>query len=106
MLRANVQDIKSWVREEDISVVDRGFWDALSLLEDLGIKAEIPCFMKRGEKQLSTEDANLSRLVTKVHIMVQRKITMWRCPIIFKGVVSALGLRVFLKKIFWLCNSS
>ena len=54
------------MHEEDIFVIDRGFRDAVSLLEEMGIRAEIPSFMKRGEKQLSTEDANLSRLVTKV----------------------------------------
>jgi hypothetical protein len=42
MINTNVEDIKSWVREDDIFVVDRGFRDALELLKDLGIKAELP----------------------------------------------------------------
>lgn len=66
MLKSNLEDIKHWVQENDIFVVDRGFRNAISLLEDMGIKSEMPCFMKRGDKQLSTEDANASRLVTKV----------------------------------------
>ena len=66
MFKTNVQDIQNWMHEEDIFVIDRGFRDAVSLLEEIGIRAEIPSFMKRGEKQLSTKDANLSRLVTKV----------------------------------------
>ncbi|XP_056014968.1 uncharacterized protein LOC125654892 [Ostrea edulis] len=81
MFKTNVHDIKNWVREEDIFVLDRGFRDAISLLEDLGIRAEIPCFMKRGEKQLSTEDANLSRLVTKVRWIVESanaRIKRWK----------------------------
>jgi hypothetical protein len=49
MINTNVEDIKSWVREDDIFVVDRGFRDALELLEDLGIKAEMPCFLPKGQ---------------------------------------------------------
>jgi hypothetical protein len=66
MINTNVEDIKSWVREDDIFVVDIGFRDALELLEDLGIKAEMPCFLPKGQQQMSTDDANSSRLVTKV----------------------------------------
>lgn len=38
--------------------------DAIHFLEDLGIKTEVPAFMVRGE--MLTEDANTSRLETKV----------------------------------------
>jgi hypothetical protein len=55
----------NWVNENDIFIVDRGFRDALPLLEEIGIKGEMPKFLKKGEKQMSTEYANLSRLVTK-----------------------------------------
>ena len=66
MINTNVEDIKSWVREDDIFVVDRDFRDALELLEDLGIKAEMPCSLPKGQQQMSTDDANSNRLVTKV----------------------------------------
>jgi len=66
MINTNVEDIKSWVREDDIFVVDRGFRDALELLKDLGIKAEMLCFLPKGQQQMSMDDANSSRLVTKV----------------------------------------
>ena len=66
IINNNIEEIKSWVKPSDIFVVDRGFRDSLELLNDLGIQAEIPAFMKRGEKQMSTEMANTSRLVTKV----------------------------------------
>ena len=56
----------AWIQEDDIFIVDRGFRDAIPLLQDLGIQAEMPKFMIKGQKQLSTEDANSSRLVTKV----------------------------------------
>ena len=47
-------------------MVDRGFRDSLTLLEDLGIKTVMPSFMKKGEKQMSDIDANTSRMDTKV----------------------------------------
>lgn len=65
IIKNNIDDIKHWVNENDIFIVDRGFRDALPLLEEIGIKGEMPKFLKKGEKQMSTEDANLSRLVTK-----------------------------------------
>ena len=66
MLNTNVEDVKQWVQEDDIFIVDRGFRDSLELLEDLGIKAEMPSFMIKGQKQMSVDEANSSRLVTKV----------------------------------------
>ena len=66
MLKTNVENIKTWVNEEDVFIVDRGFRDSLALLEELGIRAEMPAFMNKGDKQMSTENANASRLVTKV----------------------------------------
>ena len=46
-------------------VVDRGFRDAQDVLEDIGIRMEMPAFMKRGTKQMPTFDSNLLRIVTK-----------------------------------------
>ena len=64
-MKSNVEDIRTWVAEEDVFVVIRGFRDALVYLEELGIKAEIPSFMEKGEKQMTTDVANMSRFVTK-----------------------------------------
>ena len=71
IMNNNIEEIKVWVKPSDIFVVDRGFRDSVALLKDLGIQAEIPAFMKRGEKQMSTEEANTSRLVTKVSFLSQ-----------------------------------
>ena len=67
MLKTNVEEIKEWIHEDDVFIVDRGFRDSLDLLEDLGIRAKMPAFMKKGDRQMPTEDANASRLVTKVN---------------------------------------
>lgn len=58
-MRTNAEDIQKWIQEDYIFIVDRGFRDAI-LLQDLGIQAEMPKFMMKDKKQLSTEDANSS----------------------------------------------
>lgn len=63
----NTEEIQRWIKEDDIFVVDRGFRDSESVLNDLGIRMEMPAFIPKGQKQLSTEEANNSRLVTKVN---------------------------------------
>ena len=65
-LQSNTKDIKRWIKEEDVFVVDRGFRDSESLLQDLGMNVQMPAFLQKGQKQLNTEEANCSRLVTKV----------------------------------------
>ena len=67
MFISNIEDIRNWFHEEDIFIVDRGFRDSIDMLEELGIHAKMPSLLRRGEKQLSTSDANASRLVTKVY---------------------------------------
>lgn len=66
IMRSNLEDIRNWVEEDDVFIVDRGFRDSLTYLEELGIQVKMPSFMEKGEKQLSTDAANTSRLVTKV----------------------------------------
>ncbi|XP_053388915.1 uncharacterized protein LOC128546094 [Mercenaria mercenaria] len=71
ILNGNMEDIKSYIRPDDIFVVDRGFRDSLQLLEDLGIQTEMPSFLRKGQSQFDTEVANTSRLVTKVFSLYQ-----------------------------------
>ncbi|XP_061191029.1 uncharacterized protein LOC133199199 [Saccostrea echinata] len=66
----NIEGIQSWVQEEDIFVVDRGIRDSLEYLEQMGIKAKMPLFLAKGDKQMSTENAT-SRLVTKIRWVVE-----------------------------------
>ena len=53
-----MEDIKQWVQEDDIFIVDICFRDSLELLEDLGIKTEMPSFMIKGQKQMSVDETN------------------------------------------------
>ena len=53
-----MEDIKQWVQEDDTFIVDICFRDSLELLEDLGIKTEMPSFMIKGQKQMSVDETN------------------------------------------------
>ncbi|XP_061196000.1 uncharacterized protein LOC133204277 [Saccostrea echinata] len=42
IMKSNVEDIRNWVQEEDIFIIDRGFRDSIDYLEELGIQAHMP----------------------------------------------------------------
>ena len=46
--------------------VDRGFRDSAGVLANLGIQMQMSSFLQKGQSQHTTEEANSSRLVTKV----------------------------------------
>uniref|UniRef100_K1RHE5 Uncharacterized protein n=1 Tax=Magallana gigas TaxID=29159 RepID=K1RHE5_MAGGI len=71
LMQTNVEDIRKWLEEDDIFIVDRGFRDAEALLDDLGIHVEMPSFLTRHSKQHSTEEANSTRFVTKLRWVVE-----------------------------------
>ena len=59
----NEQDILKWLKDDDIIILDRGFRDAVLTMTMLGFRTAMPSFLN-GRSQLTTEDANQSRLVT------------------------------------------
>lgn len=69
-MKSNIKYICSWIHDDDVVIVGRGFRDSITYLQDLGIKVEMPPFMEKGERQMSTEAANTSRLVTKVNTRI------------------------------------
>ncbi|XP_018394741.1 PREDICTED: uncharacterized protein LOC108773430 [Cyphomyrmex costatus] len=69
----DAQRMRRWFQEDDIMIVDRGYRDAIPLFEQLGITWEMPALLNRNERQLSTEDANESRLVTKSRWIVEAR---------------------------------
>ncbi|XP_071581746.1 uncharacterized protein [Temnothorax nylanderi] len=69
----DVEGMRAWFEEGDIVLVDRGYRDATDFLEGIGIRYEIPAFLQRNERQLSTEDANRSRLLTKSRWIVESR---------------------------------
>lgn len=64
----HIMDVLKWDKTDDILIIDRGFGDSVTYLKELGFQAIMPAFIKkRGGEQMSTQDANTSRLVlTKV----------------------------------------
>ncbi|XP_052689344.1 uncharacterized protein LOC128167586 [Crassostrea angulata] len=75
------EDSRQWFRDGDVFLVDRGFRDAVEFLEENNISVKMPPFLKKKEKQHSTEDANLSRMITKVRWIVEAvngRIKKWK----------------------------
>lgn len=62
-------------------IVDRGFRDAVTFMEENGLQVHMPFYLPRGKKQHSTTEANISRMVTKVRWVVESangKVKQWR----------------------------
>ena len=64
-------DLTDWLSEGDVCIVDRGFRDVLDVFEDLGLETKMPSFLRKGLSQHTVEEANQSRLVTKVRWAVE-----------------------------------
>ncbi|XP_033729800.1 uncharacterized protein LOC117318996 [Pecten maximus] len=70
-VKGNMENLTEWIKEEDVMVVDR----------EMGIHTEMPRFLSRGQKQFTTEEANSSRLVTKIRWIVESvngRIKQWK----------------------------
>lgn len=81
MLKSNAENINEWFHDNDVLVVDRDFRDAIDILKDFGINAQMPHFLNKSQRQHSTEEANESRLVTKVRWVVESvngRIKKWK----------------------------
>uniref|UniRef100_K1RG30 Uncharacterized protein n=1 Tax=Magallana gigas TaxID=29159 RepID=K1RG30_MAGGI len=80
MIKKNAEEMRSWLNDGDTFIVDRGFRDSANVLSDIGIRMEMPCFL-RGTKQHTTEESNSSRLITKVRWVVESangRIKRWK----------------------------
>ena len=67
----NYEDILTWIKDDDIMIVDRGFRDSLGVLQALGINAAMPPFLGPNRRQLNVNDANRSRFITKLRWVVE-----------------------------------
>lgn len=66
----NPNGLKSILKKGDILIVDRGFRDAVQFLEEQGFRVVMPA-LKGQRLQLTTEESNYSRQVTKVRWVVE-----------------------------------
>ena len=67
------RSLSEWVEEDDIILVDRGYRDVLPMLDDLEITSKMPAVLQQGQRQLTTEDANNTRLITVTRWMVEAR---------------------------------
>jgi hypothetical protein len=65
------ESFRNFFKKGDIFVVDRGFRDSLREFERYGFRYEMPAYLARGQKQLTCQEANRSRKVTKVRYAVE-----------------------------------
>lgn len=63
--------VRWFLHEGDCLILDRGFRDSISDLEECGYEVYMPPSLGRNERQLSTEAANKSRLITMVRWVVE-----------------------------------
>ena len=67
----HTEEIKKWLREGGIFVVYSRFRHSVNFFNELVIKIEMPAFLDNGQKQLTTEQNNTSRLVKKIWCVVE-----------------------------------
>ncbi|KAL0829798.1 hypothetical protein ABMA28_003281 [Loxostege sticticalis] len=71
LFRNETSELRQFYQRNDIFILDRGFGDALELLLSLGYAIHKPLSLSVGQNQLSTRQANESRLVTMCRWVVE-----------------------------------
>ena len=71
LLYNDVQGFQNWLNPGDAIVVDRGFRDYLTDLQKLGYDTKMPLFMKKDQRQYTTDEVNKTRLITKVRWVIE-----------------------------------
>ncbi|CAG2205759.1 unnamed protein product [Mytilus edulis] len=107
MMRSNDENMMKWFKKDDILILDRGFRDALEFLHACGFQTESPAFLAKSAKQFSTEDANLSRLVTKIRWTVESvnaRIKTWKYFDKVVPNIDILNLKEYLRIVGAICN--
>ena len=91
----NSDDMLSWIEENDIIILDRGFCDSFCVLKSFGIDVPNPCFLGHNEKQLDFQQAYISRFI----IMLRWKVESINTNISrFKWFCHAIPSRLSLAK--------
>ena len=91
MMNSNTEEMLTWLQVSDLFFIDSGFLDSIEMLESLGFRTEMPEYLSIGKKQHTTEEANHSRLVTKVCWVVESangQIRKWKALDQVKPTVS------------------
>lgn len=72
-LQRDGDSLRNWFQNGDILLVDRGYRDAVPFLQQLGIEHQMPALVPPGQRQLSTEEANNTRIITKSRWIVEAR---------------------------------
>ena len=68
----NYPDLTSLLNEGDFVILDRGFRDCIQKLEKTyNFKTMLPCFLDKNMSQFTTQQANQSRIVTKMRWIIE-----------------------------------
>ncbi|XP_043464129.1 uncharacterized protein LOC122499719 [Leptopilina heterotoma] len=65
--------MSEWFQEGSIMIVDRGYRDATEMLTNRGIIWKMPALLRPPQRQLTTDEANQSRLITKSRWIVEMR---------------------------------
>ena len=63
--------LKSYFKNDDLFIMDRGFRDILDYLDSIGIEAKMPAYLEKNKKQHDDLEANEFRLITKIRWVVE-----------------------------------
>jgi hypothetical protein len=69
----NITTFRNWLSPGDIVIVDRGYRDSLTLLDEIGVKHWMPPLLNKKVKQFTADEANKSRLITKTRWIVEAR---------------------------------
>lgn len=90
----DVDSLRNWFQNGDIVLVDRGYRDAIPLLQRLGIDHKMPALLEHEQRQLPTQEANDSRqmmIITKNRWVVEARNDHLR--LVFKFLAQTINLQ-------------
>ncbi|CAC5387886.1 unnamed protein product [Mytilus coruscus] len=104
MISVNAEGMNEWSETSDVCVVDRRFRDVVDFLREQEFNVEMPVYLKKGSKQHSVEEANASRLVTKVRWSLkvysdEGDIEGWHCTC--KAGARVVGCCAHVASVLW-----
>ena len=70
--------LNTWCEEKDFMIIDHGFRDVVEVFSDLGYEPKMSVYLRKGQKQRTTEEFNESRLVTKIRRTYRVKVKKWK----------------------------
>jgi hypothetical protein len=84
-------------------VADRGFLDVVKCLEELNISIVMPKFLNKNQKQFTAQDANYTRLVTKIRWVVESANARFKKWKYFRNVVQNKSLYFLREDLLFVC---